>query len=160
MIERRLTVAEPTPEGFRPFGQVVCGPAGAPDTANENLEFWSELTYLPGVGELAVALCHAHARTPVVAQLENHRRSFEALIPLEGEMVLPVARYTAGEGPKASETALFHFAPGMMLILDPGIWHWLPYPQDRETGRFLVLFRRGTSQEDLFFADLDEAITF
>jgi hypothetical protein len=49
--------------------------------------------------------------------------------------------------------------PGEGFILDPGAWHWIPFPVGRRRSRWLVVFKARTGQDDLQVMDLSEAIT-
>lgn len=154
-------VNEPNQELFSPYGQVVIAPSEGPSLSNDTLDCWNRLAGLDGVDQLEITLCRVKLRPYLVEMMERHTQTYEVILPFNGDMVLPVADPIDGAGGvRADRVRLFRIYPGMCVVLDPGVWHWLPYPVDADRAEFFVVFRLGTADDDLITCDLDEAMEF
>jgi len=157
----KFTVYQLTPELFSRFGQIVKTPTKLPDISNHVLDFWSKIALVPDAGDLEIGLCKVKDRPWKLKEMENHLETPEIIIPLDGDMILPVAQFFYREPkPKAAETVLFKISPGICLILSIGTWHCLPFPINKATAEFLVIFQKGTAYNDLIIESLDKEIAF
>ncbi|MCX7038241.1 MAG: ureidoglycolate lyase [Spirochaetes bacterium] len=98
-------------------------------------------------------------RPMVLARLERHLRTREALIALEGEAVFCVAPPQEGANGGLAGITAVRFCAGQALILETGAWHWIPFPVGKKAARFLVVFRSGTGRDDLYYHDLAQGLS-
>jgi len=164
MKEIRVPVKTLSEKDFEPYGKVIKKPAGAkPDLANEMIEYY-DLDKLYGVNTmlnepLGVSYFET-PRRPLAFMLERHSLTPEILIPLTGLSILPVApidQKRRDSLPDPEEIRGFLLSESEAVLLKPGVWHFIPN-SITECSRFIVIFRRGTAEEDLEIRDLGKEL--
>lgn len=124
-----------------------------------------DYSYADIVGDIGLpSSCSAGAlesvsRPMILARMERHLRTPEALVALEGEAVLCVAPPQEGANGSLSGISALRIRAGQAIVLETGAWHWIPFPLDGGSARFLVIFRGGTGRDDLQYHDLRQAIS-
>lgn len=94
-------------------------------------------------------------------RLERHLKTPEILSAVKGDSILCVAPAQEPRDGKLADLRALLVREGQSLILDTGTWHWIPFPvggAEAGPGRFLVIFRAGTGDDDLDFCDLTESV--
>jgi ureidoglycolate hydrolase len=71
-------------------------------------------------------------------------------------MDIPLA--PTAKTPNVKKIKAFRIKQGEALLMNKGIWHYLPNPVGRKEVEILVIFKNNTSKNDLIFADLSEKI--
>jgi ureidoglycolate lyase len=143
----RLQPEQVTIANFRPYGTVVCIPEDREPTASSDvIDYWSGLACLPAGEPIEVGIATVWSRTEGFREMERHLQTPELLVPLDNGMVIPIA--PAGDVPDPANLRAFVIRPDTAVLLDPGVWHWVPYPLGNSTS-FLVIFRRDTGKNDL-----------
>jgi hypothetical protein len=94
----------------------------------------------------------------VLARLERHLRTREALIALEGEAVFCVAPPQEGSNGGLAGITAVRFCAGQALILETGAWQWIPFPVGEKAARFLVVLRSGTGRDGLYYHDFAQGL--
>ena len=136
------------PDSFARFGAVVSAPTAEPTAADATFRYWSDLAHFQIDGETEIGLCTVYRQSaPRVAWMERHDRTPEILVPTDGPFLLPVM----DEG---GEVEVFRVEPGEAVVIAPGVWHSACLPADAEQATYLVVFRRGTPQEDVAKQDI------
>ena len=143
-------------ENFSGFGQILSATAAPANATNEEYSYWGRVstTHLSQTASSGLLLCNV--RTPVVRSFERHKITPEILVSLDGETALCLAK--AGEKP--AEIRWFRVKKSDAVALDPGTWHWIPFPLEGRDCRFLVIFAQGTEENDLFYTDLENPVSF
>jgi ureidoglycolate lyase len=94
-------------------------------------------------------------------QIERHVRLTEALIPLEGTSMVPLAPPKDAEDPKAkvplNESVAFLLDGSKGVVMKKGTWHWAPFPIT-EKATFAVMLGIDTVKEDLDIRDVKPPI--
>ena len=54
---------------------------------------------------------------------------------------------------------VFYIPKGTGISCKPGVWHWAPYTLE-ESVMCTVIFKKNTSQEDIYFTELSEPVGF
>ena len=130
-------------------------PIGKPTADTDALTFWSDLAEVEMGGDISLGVLTVKQRPLVCDMLERHVGGPEILIPLDTcGMVVPLAPATDTNDPKAvpstEKIQVFLLDGSKALILNPGIWHWVPYPLVA-TSTFAVIQGKGTYKEDTGF---------
>ena len=146
-----LNTLELSEAAFQPFGKVLRLPERKPDATGAVHEYWDQLVVFPG--ETSVNFLITKQRDPIFTEMERHRATAEILVLLAGSCLLPVA--PAGPLDEAA-IRVFQMKPGDAVCMEPGTWHWLPFPRE-QASQFLVVYHNGTAQHDLEYAPLREA---
>jgi len=172
--EAKVTAVELTVQSFAPFGRIMPMrdlrmvaslplrdilegkvPIGKPTAETNALTFWADLAEVEMGGVISLGVLTVKQRPLVCDMLERHVGGSEILIPLDTcGMVMPLAPATDASDPKAGpsvdEVQAFLLDGSKALILNPGIWHWVPYPLVA-TSTIAVVQGKGTYKEDTGF---------
>lgn len=91
----------------------------------------------------------------VAPMAECHEWTGQMILPLDGDVVLYVARPTAGECPVEKMEAFY--VPKLTLItIKPGIWHFTPYTTKTPVNTLLALPNRTWSHDVTFYTFKEE----
>lgn len=94
-----------------------------------------------------------------LSKLERHMQTPEMLFAMEGDSVICVAPPQQPKDGTLKDVKAVRVVKGQALILDPGAWHWIPFPTGKQATCFLVVFRARTGADDLDFCDLAQPLT-
>ncbi|MCL5986167.1 MAG: ureidoglycolate lyase [Actinobacteria bacterium] len=151
-----LKVHELNKESFATFGSLYAlEPKSAPTASFQHIKYWKQLSVLDvgGKGEIGVVIAEPSYNT--ISVMEYHRDTLEALIPLNGDFLLPVA----GAGNlEIDKIQVFRVSLGLGVTMKKGCWHGLPLAMGREKVKILVVFADNTSANDLTVQELDEVL--
>lgn len=121
-------------------------PARPPDIAAGILDYWQGVGIMDFEGEVDVGVLRVHDRAPTFAEMERHHRTPELLVALDGDLLVPV---TVGDDEPAIEGLdVVVVNQGTGILMGVAVWHAIPFSPTAPT-TCLVVFRRGTSTDDL-----------
>ena len=140
---------------FKKYGSILTGYSGRPMADDDVITYWGEVAEIDVKQPISAGVLLGHKRPMSTDKLERHNETPEILTALDGDAIILVA---AGQNDEVKDIAAFHVRQGEAVALDPGIWHWTPFPKNKEQCRFLVLFYSGTEVNDLIIKDLEEKI--
>ncbi len=146
-----------TAENFAEYGRVISQGTGKPMADNEEYLYWGKVSELKMSETASTGVLVPKRREPVVSQLERHVKTPEILAALEGDSLLCVAK-PSRKSDEIEGVQAFLVRQGDAFAMHPGTWHWVPFPINGETCKFLVTFASGTEDEDLVVKSLPEAI--
>lgn len=143
-----------TPDGFRPFGQVIFATLdGVPFGAQD-----AQLQLDQGIPRFYIMRLHAHGRT--FSRITRHQRCTQCLGSLEGhDWLMAVA--PGGSQPTRDTIRAFRIPGNCFIKLETGTWHAGPY-FDRETIDFynLELSDTNLTDHDTYDFGASEGIEF
>jgi ureidoglycolate hydrolase len=154
----RIRVIDCSSEALARIGQ-FCTPMEGPAVAAGQ-----EHSFIVAADELGLAapLCAGRlecgTRPLRLSKLERHLRTPEFLSAVEGDAVVCAAPPQEPRGGKLADIRAILVRKGQAVVLATGAWHWIPYPLQKGGCRFLVVFRRGTGDDDLHFCELSESV--
>ncbi|MCF8001159.1 MAG: ureidoglycolate lyase [Halanaerobiales bacterium] len=152
-MKNKIKVKEVTKDNFANYGQVIKEPSEK-DWTSPSVDYWSNLGTIDfNQTEVEVNLGIAKSRSLEFTELERHNQSPEMLIPVGGEIIVPVAT-----GEDASKKEAFLISKGEALIFKKGIWHSTPFPVENKC-KFLVLYKRDTIPHDKNMINLENEYT-
>jgi ureidoglycolate lyase len=144
-------------EAFAPFGKVVLLPQTAPTASGDGLDYWADVAIMPPVdGSVSIGYATVEPRPFVQTGAEAHLHTAECLLPVCGDMLVVVGLPPVGSPPETLPApdlfAAFRVAQGEAVILNPGVWHWAPFPV-ADPIRLFILLRAGTAANDVIFKE-------
>jgi ureidoglycolate hydrolase len=152
-MNEKIKVVELSKEAYLPIGQLVTFPTQTPTIQDEVVRYWAHLANFEINGTIDVGWVTMRRRPLLLAQLERHFKTVEAVIPVDDTMILPVAigrdpgDYNAC--PKPEDVRGFYLRPGQMVTYKPGAWHFGGFPLNKPEASFIVFCRKGTADEDV-----------
>lgn len=83
-----------------------------------------------------------------VEKLERHKNTKEIIVPIDGNVLIPLAI-----GDDCQDRLTFSLSQGQALELNESVWHFIPYPQEKDVN-CLVIFKQNTGLNDIEFKQL------
>ncbi len=138
---RRLDAA-----AFAPYGSYAAmldpeaGGRPAPRIGQPPIEFFRDVIQSGIGGDTTVSfgVCRVTRRPPVIDASEYHDGSCEALMPIDGDVLVHVAPAVPGERFPSEQAEVFLVPRGTMVVLRPGVWHHGPFALRAERVSCLV----------------------
>ena len=156
---KEIQAIELTPENFQDYGQILSASKGEPMADNEEFAYWGKIAELGMTEQVSTGFLVCRQREGEVKNLERHTRTPEILVALEGDSLICMAKPESVIGADRIEgIQAFHVREGEAFVMHIGTWHWVPFPVNRETSKFLVVFASGTEADDLELRDLEDAV--
>jgi ureidoglycolate lyase len=132
---------------FKSYGKIVKDPARiAPTSQASDYKFWSDIANynIEGNTEIGICVVYKQAKNKISA-IERHLQTPEILIPIDGPVVLPVLNDEKHD----DEVEAFLVSPGEAVVINKGVWHGACIPIGKNQSSYFVIFRKGTSHEDV-----------
>ena len=132
-----------TCEKFREFGMMLTCPETAPDISVDDLEYWKRplsLSNFEGNGELS--FMRVKKREPSTGMLDMLPESAELYLSLDGTASVYFVAPSEDGGtpaPDMKKLRAFIYSGRGGVLVNPGIWHWTPFPLARDADFFLGL---------------------
>lgn len=178
--EIEVPVDKLSKESFKPFGTVITlkdprtvydipmrdvleGKAlmGKATVATPEVEFYSELATIKLTGDISIGVVIAKQRPFICDRLERHVRAPEILVPLNGVSLAPFSPAKDLDNPEATpstdQVKAFILDETKAIIINKGVWHWVPYPLG-DAATLLAVQRKGTYVEDTLIKRADKKI--
>jgi ureidoglycolate lyase len=121
-----------TPEAYAPFGWVIGAESAAPDDVFdfETMAFSRQHDFDPGEGgEMSCLWVNAKPRDLVLARLESHRLTEQALLPINGDAMIhvvcppPEDLSSDSVAPDLAELQAFYLDGSSGVCMRRGTWH-------------------------------------
>ncbi len=112
----------------------------APRIGAPPIEFFRDVLQ-SGLGADTTAsfgVCRVTRRPPIIDESEYHDTACEALLPLDGDVLVHVAPAVPGDRFPAEQAEVFRVPRGTMVVLRPGVWHHGPFTLGAERVSCLV----------------------
>ena len=157
-----LIVKNISQDFFNDFGTVIKIPKEGerkPTLNTDSFKHYAELGFLDCNDIVEFGITTFKKRDYNVLQLEQHAKTPEFLFAIDGAFIMPVAPITYKNGeayPNLDKIIAIKVEQGEGVIFKDGIWHFAPYPYDKEKSSVLVGFKKGTCYEDIVIKDLDK----
>jgi len=142
-------------DNFEPYGQLIKTPDDRPPTVeNEQVTFWKQQANYLIDGDTEIGVLKVRKHNMDFNELENHFKTPTILICLDGSYILPVA-LPSNEVPEIESVKAFIVPKGQSVVLAEKCWHGATYPIDQEEITLLVIFKKGSLENDTVFKPLN-----
>ena len=109
-------------------------------------------------GDISFSVCTVKKRPLVVDVMEIHNNTYEAALPLDGDMLLQVIPASQkGELP-ANQTEIFLVPKGTLVVLRSGVWHHAPFAYNCDAVNVLVMLPERTYVNDCTVVELGDPV--
>jgi ureidoglycolate lyase len=140
----KIELHQMTYENFKPYGCLLSYPGDEePDIAVDDLDYWKrpmDLSNFKSDGELS--FMRIKQRGIVLDTLDMLPESAEIYISLDGRRSVFFAAPSKegnSEEPNMEKLRAFIFSGPGGFMVNPGIWHWTPFPLSHNTDYLLGL---------------------
>jgi ureidoglycolate lyase len=153
---RELRYRRLEPAAFAPYGSYAAmiapdaGARAAPRIGAPPVEFFRDVLQ-SGIGAdttVSFGVCRVTRRPPVIDASEYHDTACEAVLPLDGDVLVHVAPAVPGGRFPAEQAEVFLVPKGTMVVLRPGVWHHGPFALNVERVSCLVALPERLYQRD------------
>ncbi len=143
---RELCYRSLDPAAFAPYGSYAAmiapdaGTRAAPRLGAPPVEFFRDLLQ-SGIGTdttVSFGVCRVTRRPPVIDASEYHDGCCEALMPMDGDVLVHVAPAVPGDRFPSEQAEVYLVPKGTMIVLRPGVWHHGPFALGAERVSCLV----------------------
>ncbi len=143
---RELRYRRLDPAAFAPYGSYAAllepdaGGRPAPRIGAPPIEFFRDVLQ-SGIGAdttVSFGVCRVTRRPPVIDASEYHDGCCEALLPLDGDVLVHVAPAVPEGRFPAEQAEVFLVPKGTLVVLRPGVWHHGPFALRAERVSCLV----------------------
>jgi ureidoglycolate lyase len=143
---RELRYRRLDPAAFARYGSYAdmiepdAGGRTTPRLGAPPVEFFRDLVQ-SGIGgdtTISFGVCRVTRRPPVIDASEYHDTSCEALMPIDGDVLVHVAPAVPGDRFPAEQAEVFLVPKGTMVVVRPGVWHHGPFALRAERVSCLV----------------------
>lgn len=149
---KTVKVQNLTKETFAEFGEIIA------DEGREDLGNPVSHTWFPQIitreDATSINLMDVKPRELICQKFEAHDHTEENLLAMTGDVIvtcMPKGKISA------EELKAFYVPAGTGVSFGPGVWHFVPFPV-KETVACAVIFKNGTSSNDIYFEELPEAV--
>ena len=153
-----IKIEKITRETFKPYGQLIEFPVKEEPTVEvETVTFWKQqVMFNIDGGEVEVGVLKVRKHAMIFDEFENHFKTATGLISLDGDFALAVAD-PADEIPKTDTIKAYKFKKNQLVLMDEKCWHGVAYPIDTDEITVLVIFKKGSLDDDTVFEKLDQS---
>ena len=93
---------------------------------------------------------------PILSLIEYHSKCEEAMLPLDGDYVICLAKATPPGVIPINEIEAFRIPKGTIVVLKPGVWHSGPFLYKCDSIRILVALPERTYANDSVVYNIPE----
>lgn len=155
---RIAKVQELSVEKFAPYGTYadMLNPTG-PKIGRTPIEFYRDMGVVtaPG-GQIGLSITKVYRRPLIVNTAEYHDGCGEAMVPLDGDVLVHVAPATAHGDVPYDGFEIFRVPRGTLIVLRPGVWHHGPFCIDTESVNTLIVLPERVYATDCTVIDFAE----
>jgi ureidoglycolate hydrolase len=156
-----LTVEPLAADTFEPFGRVIERPRREHDASGPGWSWWAETVSLDGDDRpWGIGYLDLQPAPLRFDWAERHLRRLEEIVPLDGDVLVYVARAGRSDEPGArpplDEFRVFRVPGGSGVVLHRGVWHGAPLAEGG-AARAIVLILEGTGTNDVDLVRFDDA---
>ena len=102
------------------------------------------------------SLCAVYKRPLIIDCSEYHNYCSEAIMPLDGDILMHVAPAVPDDQPPVDQIEVFHVPKGTMVVINPGVWHQAAFPFNCESVNILCILPERTYAIDCHLRELPE----
>ena len=147
---KKVNIKELNMEDFVQYGSFanMVNPDG-PSLGEEPIEFFRDRGMLPlGGSDAAFSTCRVCERPLAIDTSEYHHGCGEAILPLDGDVLVHVAPADAGEAVPVDAIEVFRVPMGTVVMLRPGVWHHAAFAYRTECVNVLIVLPERTYATD------------
>ncbi len=140
-----------TAEDFKKYGTFadMTSPNG-PHLGSEPCEFYRDMGILHtgNSTDIGFSVTRVKKRPLIINEVEYHTFTGEAILPLDGDILIHVGAATGNGVMPFSDLEVFRIPKGTLVVMDSGVWHCGPFAIENEYINILVALPQRTYAND------------
>ena len=104
----------------------------------------------------SLSTCRVSPRPPVIDVLEYHNHCGEAMIPLDGDVLVQVAPATPDSKIPYDDIEVFIVPKGTIVVFEYGVWHHAPFACEKTSVSILSILPERTYANDAVVISIPE----
>jgi ureidoglycolate lyase len=133
---------------LRPQGEKIGGDSSI---------FFRDMIQIGSLAAAAASVCQLARRAMIVTGAEYHSSCGEVIVPLDGDIIIPLAPALPVGSSPADHFEAFHVKKGTLVYLRQGVWHGAAFPVDCEVVNLLIILPERTYANDCHVLSFGEA---
>jgi ureidoglycolate lyase len=125
--------------------------------ADDSSIFYRDLVPLGYFVDAAASVCQLVKRVMIVEGAEYHASCGEVIVPMDGDVILPLAPALPANRSPADRIEAFYVKKGTLVFLRQGVWHSAAFPVDSATVHLLIILPERTYAKDCHVTIFAEA---
>lgn len=135
-----------TEESIQGYGALLHNSRKEP-AANDEVFKWIPDIFKYDFGKsVTVGILTGKKRKIEIDRLERHKHTAEILVQLVNDAILFLSR-PSEKVPTRDQVQAFELKCGHAVVLNEGVWHWIPFPVDDDC-KTLIIYKDGTGAHD------------
>lgn len=102
------------------------------------------------------SICTVYERPLTIDSSEYHNYCAEAIIPLDGDILMHVAPAVSEDQPPVDQIEVFHVPKGTLVVTNPGVWHQAAFPYNCKKVNILCILPERTYMNDCHLRSLPD----
>jgi ureidoglycolate lyase len=157
-----LSIKPITDLSYNKFGffQNLINPEGQ-SFNGDGFSFYRDLISTPHGGQggnIGFSVCLVKKRPLIVDVMEYHSNIYEAILPLDGDILLQVIPASQNGKLPVDKMEVFSVPKGTLVVLRSGVWHYAPFAYDCDAVNVLVVIPERAYANDCSVVELDEPV--
>lgn len=111
--------------------------------------------YLGTGAQASFSLCEVQERPFVIDCSEYHNYCAEAILPLDGDILMHVGPAVSSESPPLDEIEVFRVPKGTLVVVKPGVWHHAAFAFQCQKVNILCILPERTYMNDCHVRELE-----
>jgi ureidoglycolate lyase len=150
-IMEKLLVKELTAENFKLYGTFanMINPK-RPKLGPEPVEFYRDMEQLclGQTGMASFSVTRVSKRPLIIEKLEFHSYTGEAILPLDGDVLIHLGIATKSGVVPVDKIEVFRVPQGTLVTIRPGVWHHAPFAINNDYVNVVVVLPERTYMND------------
>ena len=154
---KTVKIKELSQKNFRIYGS-FCNMIN-PDwqkLGEEPCEFYRDMNIL-NLGNstnAAFSVSRVCDRPKIIDNLEFHRTTGEAILPLDGDIIMQVAPASQGTEPPLDSVEAFYVQKGTLVTLNRGVWHGGSFADNTKCVNILIVLPERIYSDDCYIVQI------
>jgi ureidoglycolate lyase len=125
--------------------------------ADDSSIFFRDMIQLGSYTDAAASVCQLAKRAMIVTGAEYHSSCGEVIVPLDGDIIIPLAPALPVDSSPVDHFEAFHVKRGTLVYLRQGVWHSAAFPVDSAVVNLLIILPERTYAKDCNVLSFGEA---
>jgi len=157
IMDKKVGIKQLTGEAFKTYGSFanMLEPKGVKIEFGP-IDFFPDMAIvnLGQTNTVAFSIVRVQKREKIITDMECHMYTNEGTLPLNGDVLLPVAPATIKDVFPFNQIEVFRIPKGTLFTLRPGVWHGAPFAENSDVVNVIAILPERTYANDAHFYNI------